>query len=132
MSDNIWRGVSQSGGKWLYGDYVYHDHGIRNNKNAFYIMPKGSDKSKLYWDDFLVDGETVGNFIGILDKNDVKIFRGDIVKCFDRKFIIDDKGEFQVLSTFRKLYARNDKEWARWAKEHLEVVGNIHDKEKGK
>lgn len=78
--------------------------------------------------------ETVGEFTGLTDKNDVKIFEGDIVSYFGKDFlnilVTFDKGSFwfEFLYEYtRKI--RNQKRDLIFSNVSLcgEVIGNIWD-----
>lgn len=128
----IWRGKikdemhAEHNGKWLEGDLlcaVYLD-GTRD----YSITSRESNVVECY----LVDTSTLGEYVGLNDKSDTKIFEGDkvrlpieddeiigIIKWDDymARFIADvDDGFF--IYPLSKRHA-----------EKLEVIGNIHDPE---
>lgn len=92
-----------------------------------------------------INPDTLGQFTGFVDKNRVKIFEGDWVKCGKYYYqIIFGCGSFclmdEVGEIIRKLVGMNDhiyslmtlcleSDWEEDVAE-LEVVGNIHDNSK--
>ena len=136
MRQNEFRGKRLDNGEWLYGDLV-HD-----NQGGCYIYPL--DSLGLFVEN-KVDPNTVGEFIGLVDKKDNKIYDGDIL------FVefVDKSGGYQLVGWNEKTASwgimddysyQSMKEGYDYAefKNHVllaflkdalicEVIGNIHD-----
>ena len=110
---------------WVYGDLVKY---VGNH----YIMDDGCN-----WDilesGYKVIPETVGQFTGLLDKNGVKIFKGDlvstdlerpynIVEFMDGCFVFNCKDDEVIYFDIMQPLNTADKTLA-----YHEVIGNIHD-----
>lgn len=109
MREILYRG-KRNNGNWEYGFYY-----LRAVNNKPYIYDDGIS--------FEVIPETVGQFIGITDKNGTKIFEGDILKA--------DNGHvgyvsFGVLPQFGK-YCDCHKEFGPIFPDNETVIGNIYD-----
>lgn len=112
-----------SEGKWIYGD-------LANTDNRLYIFNKDSFDS---CDRYEVDPETVGQFTGLKDLNEKKIYENDFVEftTFDynstekqRKGIVGFEGGCFVINTnddTMYILLQFDTECS------VEVLGNIFD-----
>lgn len=85
MREILFRGKNK-GGKWVEGYYanVMSPSGDRIFSTIFPAQTM-SDSSVEYshqWDCVFVIPETVGKFTGLYDKNDKKIFEGDIIQYY--------------------------------------------------
>lgn len=134
MREIRFRGKTLSG-KWVYGYYL-HD-----GQRGRYVITDG------LLDIDAVKPETIGQFTGLHDKNNVKIYEGDIVVRRDLTFNIEKTCVVvynNEIASFRlhhqnKVYTErynfinsdtyNDGKCTLECKYEFEVVGNIYDKE---
>ena len=110
------RGKLKSNGNWEYGDLLHDDIG------GSYIYP--IDAEDLYKENEVIS-ETVGQFIGLKDKNGEEIFEGDILN-FNR-IIVEVRF---VRGVFVFLVKGNlDDELCRDCRTDLfaKVIGNIYE-----
>ncbi len=132
----LFRGKSIHG-EWIYGYLNQHRGNIRYDcdyepiaDGCYYINDwQAKIDTGMYGQDYKVDPDTVGQFIGLCDKNGVRIFEGDIIEYTDGcndwlgavKYDGDD-AQFVVrfiggdVESFDNLYSGD-----------CEVLGNIYD-----
>ena len=121
MRQIIFRGKRKDNGKWVYGFYAL----FASNKGLKHGIYTGAENGCVI--PYEVDPETVGQFTGMYDKSNNKIFGGDIVKCLSLEYgyvnkevyYSEDKGKFVLHS------CGTDYEFDEYI--NVEVVGDIYD-----
>jgi hypothetical protein len=121
MREILFRGKAEEGqtlngvsGFWEFGHLVKW-------ANQYFIMDENCN-----WDisesGTRVIPKTIGQFIGLLDKNGKKIFEGDIVRIEDFANAVVKWREDIACWTLQGYIIGNT-----WDSSMLEVIGNIHD-----
>ena len=121
----LFHGKRVDNGQWVEGSLIGEDVIVGN------IVDFEEDYfTTEFW--YRVDPETVGQFTGITDINDIKIFEGDIAKYYNPY----SKQWYTHIVKWDKMFAsfgffQEDSEWCKendWLKiEGIEVIGNIYD-----
>lgn len=132
MREILFRGKRIDNGEWVEGCFI--------EPNAIFSKDCASGsfgtikgiKQSIGLDIYLVNPETVGQFTGLTDKNGIKIFEGDILKCINpndgEEFITDFIASLVNGFTFKNVSLTRqlsffDNDWP----DEIEVIGNIHD-----
>ena len=127
MREILFRGKRVDNGEWVYSSFIMHD----KERKVLLAEVELFDGEK--WR--AVDPETVGQFIGLTDKNGKKIFEGDIVQyqpeywCEPMQSVVEycaDKWNYPAFDLKDHDYAANGLQCAH-EEEGCEVIGNIHD-----
>ncbi len=131
MREIKFRGLNTKG-EWVYGSLVNTTHGISHkphNRTKTWIIESAFGNGgwfnvtkKQY-----VNPETVGQFTGSQDNNDIDTYEGDIARCIATKktlgcivFISDSFEIMKNIGEGKPPYFRDMSSYA------FEVVGNIH------
>ena len=84
MRRYLFKGVRVDNGKWVEGYYVYDESGQTTEKPVAYIYHLNKHPCGWSLIPFEVIPESVGEYIGLHDKNGTKIFENDIVRTQER------------------------------------------------
>lgn len=90
MREHLFRGIRLDNGEWVEGYYVKAQK-LNGDGHEHFIIEEAANGSS-----HLVIPESVGEYTGIHDKNDKKIFENDIVRTqpfYDRPFSSKRKGK---------------------------------------
>ena len=131
----LFRGKRKDNGEWIEGGYCYCDNKSYIVINTRYIPDTRDwdeadyyEENPVYKPVFIeVISETVGQYTGLTDKNDTKIFEGNIVRGTDAihrgrevyGYIDHKNGSFVIVGDLMTHY--------RWLDYNVEIIGNIHD-----
>lgn len=127
MREIIYRGKRVDNGEWVYGYFVNKVQ--MDTKTNIVFTPMIYDKEGWQWE---VIPETIGQFIGLLDKNGIKIFEGDIVTAWSQGLQAVGRVQRRVDGLWI-LYPAHQKGklWGMCPNQKgettVEVIGNIHD-----
>ena len=132
MREILFRGKRVDNGRWVDGYYVYDDCGQITENPTSYIVHL--NQHPCGWDTipYEVIPETVGQYTGLTDKNDTKIFEGDIVEGV---VYWQERPKNGVVAfrdgSFGLIWHRGDVEqfnpFTSMCNVEYEVIGNIHD-----
>ena len=120
-------------GEWVYGYFVYcHDEYEFDEPRVAEIIETDAARSYTgeynYWKAHSVNPETVGQYIGLKDAKDNKIFEGDVLTNCRTQCVI---GYLESSFTYRHIGSMyedciDDNEYG-MSFEDYEIIGNIWD-----
>lgn len=130
MREILFRGKRIDNGEWVYGCLLNNIYGA--SKPVIISDSSYTDDNRIANDDWeFVIPETVGQYTGLTDKNDKKIFEGDIVKVldeFDHKviYLIDYKDASFCANQKGVNFSIYLSEF-NTGRYSIEIMGNIYD-----
>lgn len=140
------RGKSLVTNNWVYGNYIIDKWGDSNNEIIYGILQDRTAPDYLKnWIPVRVNPNTVGQYTGLKDKNDKKVFEGDVIRMhyffdnYDPSSLgaFEDEAEIigivkcELLDGFYVETVDDHSicylQWVEEPVEELEVLGNIYD-----
>lgn len=122
MREILFKGKRLDSGEWVEGNYILqYDH--KKNEACGFITTQEQNFEKPNFKPIEIDIKTLGQFIGLCDKNGKKIFEGDIIKLENAhiRFVFYGSTSFRHTN-----YGKYAKEFDHKDKGY-EVIGNIYD-----
>jgi len=126
MREILFRGKRVDNGEWVYWDRYGRITDINGEsaRVAIDIPTLLPYPTYMYICDFpVINDETVGDYTGVVDKNDKRIFEGDIVKLFNEyvAVVIFESAMFLVkCEGYNFQFSQEDSA-------DIEVIGNMFD-----
>lgn len=135
MKDILFRAKTTNGNIWVDGYYVEINNQYQY-KHLIVLSDAEIDENSFQMTEDIIgfveiDIDTLGQYTGLKDKNDKKIFEGDIVRAKDSFFYND--GNYKIVYMKGSFIAldKDESEEVTFGKDvsldAFEVIGNIHD-----
>lgn len=118
----LFRGWNKKNKKWLYGYYLV-------NRGEHFIAPDEFVNPLASYEDYVVDADTVGQYIGLKDAKGKRIFECDIIESNGIRHVIqykERKAKYKAL--LYGIQSRSCSIDQQWINECEKVIiGNIHE-----
>lgn len=125
MREILFRGKRLDNGEWVEGFYARLYDSKGNVSHRIYSGYAESDCGEFYPEWFEVDPNTIGRCINRRDRNDKKLFQGDIVEMYfaytenERGIAVVEDEHCVFMDDLGKMFPQDVYDF--------EVIGNVHD-----
>ena len=134
MREILFRGKRIDNGKWVEGDLLRTKFYLDDSEHSLIFTATVEFPRSEFGGANEVSSESVGQFTGVYDKNDRRIFEGDIIRIPDDYDTYGmNAGEvYEVYFGFggfrlKPKYRKNARGYFLEDSGEVEVIGNIHD-----
>lgn len=123
MKKPLYRGKRLDNGEWIEG-YAYCNDNISRIIYAI-AFESENDNESYYCEGYDIDRNTLGEYVGLTDKNGKNIFEGDIILTANKKLCIVMLKDFEYIIT--NIYGEYIHRLENEDNGKYEVFGNIYD-----
>ena len=126
MREILFRGKRLDNGEWIEGT-PFHRKSFYGSPDDRHFMLTGEELHYDYYEAHEVDPATIGQFTGLRDKDETRIFEGDIVKSVYGEHVASVEAEVWNCGCCYPVFGFSTETTNPGIGDTLEVIGNIHD-----